>query len=146
MTTAEDDMAIARRTYEEVRQNENYDVIDEPVAEDYVLYDPSTSEDAEWPSERDGFREVAGIDPTAEAVTITGIEIDRFEDGTLGGDVAGRRDAPDARAGRGHPGGPDLPGDAGGGPDRGTMHLRAASVTSRIDTLKWPLPDDGVDS
>ena len=121
MTTAEDNEAIARRIFEEVWQNHNYDVIDDLVAEDYDLHDPSMPEETEWPSGREGYRlmaemganiidgpleleqlisagdyvvgrwrqtgthvgEMGNIEPTNEEVTITGIEIDRFEDGKL---------------------------------------------------------------
>ncbi|WP_224333861.1 ester cyclase [Haloprofundus halobius] len=121
MSAQQDTEAIARRIFEEIWQNENYEVIDELVAEDYVLHDPSMPEETEWPSGREGFRqivemgsgvidgrleieqlipaddhvairwkqtgthvgEMAGIEPTNEEVTITGIEIDRFEDGKL---------------------------------------------------------------
>lgn len=121
MSTQEDTEAIARRIFEEVWQNHNYDVIDDLVAEDYVLHDPSMPEETEWPDGRAGYRQMAemgsgiidgpleikqliptddhvvirweqtgthvgemeGIDPTNEEVTVTGIEIDRFEDGQL---------------------------------------------------------------
>lgn len=121
MTTAENNEAIARRIFEEVWQNHNYDVIDELVGENYVLHDPSIPEGTEWPSGREGYRMMAemgaevidgsldleqlisaedyvvsrwkqtgthvgrmgSIEPTNEEVTITGIEIDRFEDGKL---------------------------------------------------------------
>ncbi|WP_435176146.1 ester cyclase [Halorussus sp. AFM4] len=121
MTTAEDNEAAARRLFEEVWQNHDYDAVDELVAEDYVLHDPSMPEDAEWPGGREGYRQMAemgagivdgrleieqllstgdhvvirwkqtgthvgemgNIEPTNEEVTITGIEIDRFEDGKL---------------------------------------------------------------
>ncbi|MFC7139614.1 ester cyclase [Halosimplex aquaticum] len=121
MTTTEDNEAVARRIFEDVWQNHDYDVIDEVVAEDYVLHDPSIPEDAGWPRGREGYRlmaemgsgiidgpleieqllaagdhvvirwkqtgthvgEMGGIEPTNEEVTITGIEIDRFEDGQL---------------------------------------------------------------
>ncbi|RBI58439.1 ester cyclase [halophilic archaeon] len=121
MTTAEDNESVARRIFEEVWQNHNYDVIDEVVTEDYVLHDPSMPEDTEWPSGREGYRmmaemgadiidgpieieqiipagddvvvrwkqtgthvgEMGNIEPSNEEVTITGIEIDRFEDGKL---------------------------------------------------------------
>ena len=101
-------------------QNHEYDIVDELVAEDYVLHDPSM-QDVEWPGGREGYREMAemgagiingpleieqlipageyvvirwkqtgthvgemgDIEPTNEEVTITGIEIDRFEDGKL---------------------------------------------------------------
>jgi predicted ester cyclase len=121
MTTQETNEELARRLTEEVWQKHNYDVIDELVAEDYVLHDPSMPEDAEWPGGREGYRMMAEegskiidgtleidhllstgdyvvsrwtqrgihvgkmgtIEPTNEEVTITGIEIDRFEDGEL---------------------------------------------------------------
>ena len=121
MTTAENNEAIARRIFEEIWQNHNYDLIDELVAEDYILHDPSMPEDTEWPSGREGYRlmaemgpdmidgpleleqfvpagdhvvvrwtqtgthvgEMGTIEPTNEKVTVTGIEIDRFEDGKL---------------------------------------------------------------
>ena len=119
MTTA-DNEAIARRIFEEIWQNQNYDAIDELVAEDYVLHDSSMPEEG-WPGGPDGFREMAemgaemidgsleleqvipageyvvsrwrqtgrftggmgSIEPTDEDVTVSGIEIDRFEDGKL---------------------------------------------------------------
>lgn len=121
MNAQEDTEAIARRIFEEMWQNNNYDVIDELVSEDYVLHDPSMPEETEWPNGRDGYRQMAemgseiidgpleieqllpagdhvvirwkqtgahvgemeGLDPTNEEVTVTGIEIDRFEDGQL---------------------------------------------------------------
>ncbi|WP_458189799.1 ester cyclase [Haladaptatus sp. NG-WS-4] len=123
MTTTQDNEAVARRLFEEVWQNHNYDVIDEVVAKDYVLHDPSMPEEeaSEWPSGREGYRmmaemgsgiidgpleveqivpggdnvvirwkqtgthvgEMGNIEPSNEEVTITGIEIDRFEDGQL---------------------------------------------------------------
>ncbi|WP_121743502.1 ester cyclase [Natronorubrum halophilum] len=121
MSTQEDTEAIARQIFEEIWQNHNYDIIDELVAEDYVLHDPSMPEETEWPAGRDGYRQMAEmgseiidgpleieqllpagdhvvirwkqtgthvgemeeIDPTNEEVTVTGIEIDRFENGQL---------------------------------------------------------------
>ena len=119
MTTA-DNEAIARRIFEEVWENRNFDAIDELIAEDYVLHDPSMPE-GDWPSGPEGVREMAetggdmidgpleieqmipageyvvsrwrqtgrftaemgGMEPTDEDVTVSGIEIDRFEDGKL---------------------------------------------------------------
>ncbi len=119
--TTEDNEAIARRIFEEVWQNHNYDVVDDLVAEDYELHDPTMPEDTEWPGGREGYRmmaemgadivdgpieikqlvpaddhvvirweqtgthvgEMGTIEPTNQEVTITGIEIDRFEDGKL---------------------------------------------------------------
>ncbi|WP_408958217.1 ester cyclase [Natrinema sp. 74] len=121
MSTQEDTETIARRIFEEIWQNHDYDVIDELIAEEYVLHDPSMPEAAEQPTGRDGYRQMAemgaeiidgsleieqivpagdhvvvrwkqtgthvgemeGIEPTNEEVTVTGIEIDRFEDGQL---------------------------------------------------------------
>lgn len=118
MTTTEENEAVVQRLMEEVWQNRNYDVIDELVAEDYVLHDPTLPEPVRGP---DGYREMAemgagivdgkfeveqlistgdyvigrwkqtgthvgkmgNIEPTNEDVTITGIEINRFEDGKL---------------------------------------------------------------
>lgn len=118
MTTSEDNEKLARRLTKEGFENENYDVIDEIIAEDYVLHDSSTPEPIRGP---DGFRrmvemgagtvdgtieidqvlstddwvvtrwtqrgthaaETAGIEPTNEEVTITGIVVSRVEDGKL---------------------------------------------------------------
>lgn len=118
MTTSEENEELVRRLTEEVWQNENFDVIDELVAEDYVLHDPSMPEEIRGP---DGYREMAemgagivdgsisidqmistddmvvsrwtqqgthtgemaGVEPTNEEVTITGIDISRIEDGKL---------------------------------------------------------------
>ncbi|WP_254532832.1 ester cyclase [Natrinema gelatinilyticum] len=59
MTTATDNEAIARRIFEEVWQNHNYDVNDDLVSEDYVFHDPSMPEDTEWASGREGYRMMA---------------------------------------------------------------------------------------
>ena len=121
MSTNEDNEAIARRIFEEIWQEQNFDAIDELIAEDYVLHDPSMPEDVEWPDGREGVRQMAemggsmidgpleidqmisageyvvsrwhqtgehvgqmgNVEPTNEEVTVTGIEIDRFEDGKL---------------------------------------------------------------
>ena len=121
MTTAEDNEIVARRIFEEIWQHGNYDVVDELVAEDYVLHDPSMPEDTDWPGGREGYRQMAEmgsqmidgpleveqvvpadeyvvvrwrqtgthvgrmgtVEPTNEEVTVTGIEIDRFEEGKL---------------------------------------------------------------
>lgn len=118
MSTPQENEKLARRLFEEVFEERNYDVIDDLVAEDYVLHDPSMPEPVRGP---EGFREMAEmgasiidgtleidqliatedyvvvrwthhgthvgqlgrIEPTNEDVTITGIEIDRFEDGKL---------------------------------------------------------------
>lgn len=118
MTTSQENEKVVRRLTEEVWQNENFDVIDELVAEDYVLHDPSMPEEIRGP---DGYREmaemgagivdgeieidqmistddlvvsrwtqrgthtgeIAGVEPTNEEVTITGIDISRVEDGKL---------------------------------------------------------------
>jgi predicted ester cyclase len=121
MTTETDNEATARRIFTEIWQNHNYDVVDDLVAEDYVLHDPSMSEEIEWPGGREGYRlmaemgasivdgpleieqlisagdhvvirwkqtgahvgEMGSLEPTNEEVTVTGIEIDRFENGKL---------------------------------------------------------------
>lgn len=118
MTTPKDNEKLVRRLTTEVWENENFDVIDELVAEDYVLHDSSLPEPVRGP---DGYREMAemgagmvdgqididqvittddlvvsrwtqkgthtgemaGIEPTNEEVTITGIDISRVEDGKL---------------------------------------------------------------
>ena len=118
MTTAEDNEELHRRITEEVWERRNFDVIDELVAEDFVLHDPSMPEPIRGP---EGYREMAEmgsgivdgrieieqllsmddwvvarwtqtgthvgdigeIEPTNEEVTITGIDINRFEDGKL---------------------------------------------------------------
>lgn len=117
-TKAEDNERVVRRLVEEVWEKGNLDVIDELVAEEYVLHDPSMPEPVRGP---DGYREMAemgadivdgriefdqvistddwvvsrwtqrgthtgemaGIEPTNEEVTITGIDISRVEDGKL---------------------------------------------------------------
>lgn len=116
-TTAENEQ-ITQRLNEEVWENRNFDVIDELVAEDYVLHDEFMPEPMRG---REGYREMAemasgiidgpiethqlistddyvigrwsqtgrhvgemmGIEPTDEEVTVTGIDINRFEDGQL---------------------------------------------------------------
>jgi steroid delta-isomerase-like uncharacterized protein len=122
MTTAETNESVYRRINEEIWEKENFDAIDEFVAEDYVLHDPSMPEDTEWPSGREGYRqmvemgtetfenatidiqqvistddyvvgrwsmtgthvgEMGNVQPSNEEVTMTGIEISRFEDGKL---------------------------------------------------------------
>ena len=112
MTTGQENEEIARRIFEEVWQNRNYDVIDELVAEDYVLHDPGVPEGVEWPGGREGYRrmaemgaeiidgdlEIQELVPSGDLVvvrwrqtgthvgkmgSVTGIEIDRFEDGKL---------------------------------------------------------------
>ena len=118
--STQDNEEIARRIFEEIWQNRNYDAIDELIDEDYVIHDPSMPE-GDWPRGPEGVREMAEIgaemidgpleleqvipageyvvsrwkqtgpfvgemgriDPTDEEVTITGMEIDRFEDGKL---------------------------------------------------------------
>ncbi|WP_158056711.1 ester cyclase [Halorussus halophilus] len=118
MTTTENNEQISRRLTEEVFEQKNYDVIDELVAEDFVLHDPSMPEPVRG---REDYREMAemgasivdgrieidqliaaddwvvsrwtqtgthvgkmgNIEPTNEEVTITGIDINRFEDGKL---------------------------------------------------------------
>ncbi len=120
MSTIDQNESIARRIFEEIWQQHNLDVIDELVAEEYVLHDPSMPE-LDWPNGREGYRQMAemgsemldgdieleqlipageyvtvrwsqtgthvgqmgSIEPTNEEVTVTGIEIDRFEDGLL---------------------------------------------------------------
>ncbi|GAB3686801.1 hypothetical protein GCM10028857_19500 [Salinarchaeum chitinilyticum] len=121
MALQEDNETVARRVYEEIWQNHNYDAMEELVAEDYVLHDPSMPEDESWPGGHEGYRMMAemgaemidgeleiqqllpsddyvtirwrqtgthvgqmgDVEPTNEEVTVTGIEIDRFEDGKL---------------------------------------------------------------
>ena len=118
MTTPEENKKLARRLVEEVWEKHNFDVIDELVAEDFVLHDPSMPEQIHGPEQ---YREMAkmgasivdgpieidqllsmddyvvsrwtqrgthvgqmgSIEPTNEEVTITGIDINRFEDGKL---------------------------------------------------------------
>ena len=118
MTTPEENERISRRLTEAVFEQQNYDVIDELVDEDFVLHDPSMPEPVRGP---DGYREMAemgadivdgpveidqllaaddwvvsrwtqtgthvgkmgNVEPTNEEVTITGIDINRFEDGKL---------------------------------------------------------------
>lgn len=118
MATAKENEKIARRFTEEIWEKQNFDSIDEFVAEDFVLHDSSMPEPLRG---RDEYREMAeegasiidgpietdqlivtgdwvvarwtrrgthtgnvmGIEPTNEEVTVTGIEINRFEDGKL---------------------------------------------------------------
>lgn len=118
MTTPKQNERATRRLFEAVFVEHDYDAIDDLVAEDYVLHDPSLPEPVHGV---DGFREMAEmgatvvdgtieidqllafddyvvarwtqtgthvgrmgqIEPTNQTVTITGIEIDRFEDGKL---------------------------------------------------------------
>ena len=118
MTTEEDNEEVIRRINTEVWENGNFDVIDELVAEDYVLHDSSMPEEIHGP---DGYREmaemgadtvdgdievdlvistddwvvsrwtmrgthtgeIAGVEPTNEEVTMTGIDISRVENGKL---------------------------------------------------------------
>lgn len=110
---------IARRLFEEVWRDHEYDAIDDLVTEEFVLHDSMTEEP--WARGREGYREMAemsegtiegsltleqlipageyvvvrwrqtgthvgpmgNIEPTNEEVTVTGIEIGRFEDGML---------------------------------------------------------------
>ncbi|WP_458190543.1 ester cyclase [Haladaptatus sp. NG-WS-4] len=122
MTTAETYENVYRRINEEIWEKQNFDAIDELIAEDYVLHDPSMPEETEWPSGREGYRqmvemgtgvfenattdiqqvisaddyvvgrwsmtgrhvgEMGNVQPSSEEVTMTGIEICRFEDGKL---------------------------------------------------------------
>ncbi|WP_227374544.1 ester cyclase [Haladaptatus halobius] len=118
MTTTQDNEKLHRRITEEVWEDHNFDVIDELVADDYVLHDPSMPEPvrgpegyremaemgagtvdgpiemdqlistddfviARWTQRGPHVGEVAGIEPTNEEVTVTGIDINRFEDGKL---------------------------------------------------------------
>lgn len=118
MATAAENEEISRRLTEGVFGERNFDLIDELVAEDYVLHDPDMPEPVRG---REGYREMAeggtsmidglieidqtislddwvvsrwtqrgthvgemmGIEPTNEEVTVTGIDINRFEDGKL---------------------------------------------------------------
>ncbi|WP_227353589.1 ester cyclase [Haladaptatus salinisoli] len=118
MTTTQDNEKLHRRITEEVWEKHDFDVIDELVADDYALHDPSMPEPVRGP---EGYREMAemgagtvdgpieidqlistddyvvarwtqrgahtgemaGIEPTNEEVTVTGIDINRFEDGKL---------------------------------------------------------------
>ncbi|QLG60665.1 ester cyclase [Halorarum salinum] len=117
-TRADDNERVVRRLNEEVWEKGNFDVIDELVADDYVLHDSSMPEPVRGP---DGYREMAemgagvvdgrieaeqvistgdwvvtrwtmrgthtgemaGVEPTNEEVTMTGIDISRVEDGEL---------------------------------------------------------------
>ena len=122
MTTAETNESVYRRINEEIWEKRNFDAVDELIAEDYVLHDPSMPDDAEWPSGREGYREMVetgadtfenatidiqqtisaddyvvgrwsmtgthigemgNVQPSNEEVTMTGIEISRFEEGKL---------------------------------------------------------------
>lgn len=116
--TAQDNEELHQRINEEIWEKQNFDAIDEYVADDFVLHDPSMTESIHGPDEYremaemgagviDGpieteqllsmgdwvvsrwsqtgehVGEMAGIEPTNEEVTITGIDMDRFEDGKL---------------------------------------------------------------
>lgn len=122
MTTAETNESVYRRINEEIWEKRNFDAVDDLIAEDYVLHDPSMPDDAEWSGGREGYREMVemgtdvfenatidiqqtisaddyvvgrwsmtgthvgemgNIQPSNEEVTMTGIEISRFEDGKL---------------------------------------------------------------
>ena len=118
MTTPEDNEELHRRITEEIWEKRNFDAIDELVAEDFVLHDPSMPEPirgpdeyremaetgagvidgpiemdqllsmddyvvARWTQRGTHVGEMGGIEPTNEEVTITGIDINRFEDGKL---------------------------------------------------------------
>jgi predicted ester cyclase len=121
MSNNENNETSARRLFEEVWQDHNYQATDELVAKDYVLHDRSMPQGTEWASGPDGYRlmaemwhgffdgpveldqlipagefvvlrwsqtgklvgEMGSIEPTDEEVTITGIEINRFEDGKI---------------------------------------------------------------
>ncbi len=118
--TTEDNEAVARRIFEDIWEDQNFDAIDDLIAEDYVLHDPSMPE-GDWPTGPEGVRQMAemggdmidgpleidqiisageyvvsrwtqtgrltgemgSMEPTDEDVTVSGIEIDRFEDGKL---------------------------------------------------------------
>jgi predicted ester cyclase len=118
MATAAENEQISRRLTEGVFGERDFDLIDEHVAEDYVLHDPDMPDPVRG---REGYREMAeggasmidgsieidqaismddwvvsrwtqrgthvgemmGIEPTNEEVTVTGIDISRFEDGKL---------------------------------------------------------------
>lgn len=56
MATAQENEQVARRLTEDVFGEQNYDVVDDLVAEDYVLHDPSMPEPVRGP---DGYREMA---------------------------------------------------------------------------------------
>lgn len=72
MTTAEDNEKLHRRITEEVWEKQNFDLIDELVAEDFVLHDSSMPEPIRGP---DGYREMAELG----ADTVDGsIEIDQL--------------------------------------------------------------------
>ncbi|WP_433632975.1 ester cyclase [Halomicrococcus sp. NG-SE-24] len=122
MTTAETNESVYRRINEEIWEKRNFDAVDDLIAEDYVLHDPSMPDDAEWSGGREGYREMVemgtdvfedatidiqqtisaddyvigrwsmtgthvgemgNVQPSNEEVTMTGIEISRFEDGKL---------------------------------------------------------------
>lgn len=116
-----DNESTYRRLTTEVWEQGDLDRIDELVAEDYELHDPSMPA-GDWPTGREGYRmmaemgsgvfedasidieqlisaddyvvarwrmtgthvgEMGKVDPSNEEVTVTGIEICRFEDGRL---------------------------------------------------------------
>lgn len=121
MTTMEDNERVYRRINEEIWGQRNFDPIDELIADDFVMHDPSMG-DMEGPGGREGYKQmvemgtaafedpvidlqqiisvdnyvigrwsmtgthvghVGTIPPSDEEVTITGIEICKFEDGML---------------------------------------------------------------
>ena len=118
MATVEENEQISRRLTERVFGERDFDLINELVAEDYVLHDPDMPEPvhgregyremaeegtsmidgsieidhtismddwvvSRWTQRGTHIREMMGIEPTNEEVTVTGIDISRFEDGKL---------------------------------------------------------------
>ena len=95
MTTPRENEEIVRRLNTEVWESRNFDVIDELVAEDYVLHDSSMPEPVRGP---DGYREMAEMgagvidgDIEADQVISTGDwVVSRWtQRGTHAGEMAG---------------------------------------------------------
>lgn len=59
MTTAEENERLYRRVTEEVWNRHDYDVVDELVADDYVLHDSSMPDGTPWPRGPEGYRQMA---------------------------------------------------------------------------------------
>ncbi|MFC4549056.1 MULTISPECIES: ester cyclase [Halorussus] len=72
MATTQDNERLHRRITEEVWEQKNYDAIDELVAEDYVLHDPSMPEPVRG---RDEYREMAEM---GASIVDGPIEIDQL--------------------------------------------------------------------
>lgn len=117
-TTTTENEQLTQRLNEEVWEKHNFDIIDELVAEDYVLHDESMPEPlrgretyremaemgadvidgpiethqlistddyviGRWSQTGEHVGEMMGIEPTNKEITVTGIDINRFEDGKL---------------------------------------------------------------